>query len=210
MTTKAPGAAGLIARGAELHQQFLARQLHGGELLEPGPQPLQLAPADRPLLGYAIAALCQNVELAFLRQELDLHTGSRLLPPLSDEMLLQARQAALRRAHQVMHGRVSSAHVGEHLLGRHAAIHQPDGASEDNPPDRHELHAVGACLLWSGRSGSAMTGHSAAPPRRRRSTSTASTAAVNTSGGGGWRFGLPDAAGPVRRRLRAGGNWIRI
>src|SRR5437868_14336529 len=54
---QAPGAAGLIARGAELHQQFLARQLHGGELLEPGPQPLQLPPTDRPLLGYAIAAL---------------------------------------------------------------------------------------------------------------------------------------------------------
>ena len=57
---QAPGGAGLIARGAELHQQFLARQLHGGELLEPGPQPLQVPPTDRPLLGYAIAACAKT------------------------------------------------------------------------------------------------------------------------------------------------------
>ena len=41
---QAPGDAGLIARGAEFHQQFLARQLHGRQLLEPGPQPFQLPP----------------------------------------------------------------------------------------------------------------------------------------------------------------------
>ena len=68
---QAPSFAGLIARCAEFHQQFLARQLHGGELLEPGPQPLQLPPTDRPLLGYAIAALCQDIELPLLRQQLD-------------------------------------------------------------------------------------------------------------------------------------------
>src|SRR6202048_1995791 len=51
-----------------LHQQFLARQLHGEELLEPGPQPLQLPPTDRPLLGDAVTALRQDVELALLRQ----------------------------------------------------------------------------------------------------------------------------------------------
>ena len=44
------------------------------------------------LLGDTVAALRQNVELAFLRQELDLHAGSRLLPRLRDQMLLQARQ----------------------------------------------------------------------------------------------------------------------
>ena len=43
-------------------------------------------------------------------------------------MLLQTRQATLRRAHQVMHRRVGRAHLGEHLLGRHAAVHQPDAA----------------------------------------------------------------------------------
>jgi hypothetical protein len=43
-------------------------------------------------------------------------------------MLLQARQAPLWRAHQVMHGRIGGAHLDEHLLGRHAAVHQPDPA----------------------------------------------------------------------------------
>src|SRR6266550_4871654 len=123
---QAPGGVGLIARGAELHQQFLTCQLHRRQLLEPRPQPLQLAPPDCPLLGDAVAALRQNVELAFSRQKVDWHAGSRLLPRLSDQMLLQARQAALRRAHQVVYRRVGSAHLREHLLGRHAAVHQPD------------------------------------------------------------------------------------
>ncbi len=39
---------------------------------------------------------------ALLRQQLDLHAGARLLPRLGDQMLLQTRQAPLRRAHQVM------------------------------------------------------------------------------------------------------------
>src|SRR5690348_1231664 len=75
---QAPGGARLIARGAELHQQFLTRQLHRRELLEPRPQPLQLAPTDCPLLGDAVAALGQDVELALLRQQFDLNAGSRL------------------------------------------------------------------------------------------------------------------------------------
>ena len=68
---QAPGCTGLIACSAEFHQQLLTRQLHRRQFLEPHPQPLQLAPPHGPLLGYAIAALRQNVELAFLRQELD-------------------------------------------------------------------------------------------------------------------------------------------
>jgi hypothetical protein len=43
-------------------------------------------------------------------------------------MPFQMRQATLRRAHQVMHRRVGRAHLGEHLFGRHAAVHQPDSA----------------------------------------------------------------------------------
>ena len=123
-----PGDARLIARGAEFHQQLLARQLHGGELLEPRPQPLQLPPPHRTLFSDAVAALGQDVELALLRQQFDLHSGSRLLPRLGDQRLLQARQATLRRAYQVMHRRVGRAHLGQQLLGRHAAIHQPDAA----------------------------------------------------------------------------------
>ena len=34
---QAPGDAGLIARGAEFHQQLFARQLHRRQLLEPRP-----------------------------------------------------------------------------------------------------------------------------------------------------------------------------
>src|SRR6202030_868049 len=96
---QAPGAARLIARSAELHQQLLARDLHPRELLEPGAQPLQLAPTDCPLLGDAVAALGQDVELALLRQQFDLHAGSCLLPRLGDQMPFQTRQATLRRAH---------------------------------------------------------------------------------------------------------------
>jgi hypothetical protein len=125
---QAPGAARLIARGAELHQQLLARDLHHRELLEPSPQPLQLAPTDCPLLGDPVAALGHDVELALLRQQLDLYAGSRLLPRLGDQMLFQTRQATLRCAHQIMHRRVGRAHLGEHLFGRHAAVHQPDAA----------------------------------------------------------------------------------
>src|ERR1700726_781008 len=43
-------------------------------------------------------------------------------------MLLQTRQAPLRRAHQIMHRRVGRAHLCEYLFGRHAAVHQPDPA----------------------------------------------------------------------------------
>src|SRR5712692_487157 len=50
---QAPSDARLIARCAEFHQQLLARQLHGRELLEPGPQPLELALPYSPLFGDA-------------------------------------------------------------------------------------------------------------------------------------------------------------
>src|SRR6516225_4717168 len=59
---QAPGGTGLIARGAEFHQQFLTRQPHRRELLEPRPHPLELALPHCPLLGDAVAALRQDVE----------------------------------------------------------------------------------------------------------------------------------------------------
>ena len=82
---QAPGDARPIARGAEFHQQLLARHLHCRQLLEPRAQPVQLAPPYRPLFGNAVAALGKDVELALLRQQFDLHTGSRLLPRLGDQ-----------------------------------------------------------------------------------------------------------------------------
>ena len=65
-------------------------------------------------------------------------------------MLLQARQATLRRAHQIMHRRVGRAHLSEHLLGGHAAVHQPDPASLavllldafEKPPQRRLIRGV--------------------------------------------------------------------
>jgi superfamily I DNA/RNA helicase len=43
-------------RETALHQELLARRLHGRELLQPGPEPLELAPAHGALLGDAVAA----------------------------------------------------------------------------------------------------------------------------------------------------------
>jgi hypothetical protein len=57
-----------------------------------------------------------------------LDTGPRLLPRLADQMLLQAGQAALWRAHQVIDRRIGRPHLGQPLLGRHPAVHQPDAA----------------------------------------------------------------------------------
>ena len=74
-----PGFAVLITRRAELHQQLLAAERHVRELLEPGPQPLQLPPPDRPLLSDAVEALGEDVELAVLRQQLYLDPGTRRL-----------------------------------------------------------------------------------------------------------------------------------
>ena len=125
---QAPGFAELIARRAEFHQQFLARQRHGRELLEPSPQPLQLPPPDRALFSDPVQALGEDVELITLRQELDPDTRPRLLPWFVDQMLLQPRQAAFRRAHQVKDWRVGRAHLSEDLLGRYPAVHQPDAA----------------------------------------------------------------------------------
>ena len=121
---QAPGFAELIARRAEFHQQFLARQRHGQELLEPNPQPLQLPPSHRTLFGDPVQALGKDVELISLRQELDPDTGPRLLPRFVDQMLLQTRQAAFRRAYQVKDRRVGRAHLGQHLLGTPRSISQ--------------------------------------------------------------------------------------
>jgi hypothetical protein len=58
---QAPGGAGLIARGPEFHQQFLTRERHRRQLLEPRPQPLQLAPPHGPLLGDASTILIKGI-----------------------------------------------------------------------------------------------------------------------------------------------------
>ena len=103
----------LAARRAELHQQLFVRERHAGELFQPRPQPLELARAHRTFLGDAIRALGEHVQLAVLRQELDLHAGPGVLPGLEQQVLLQLRQAAFGRADQVVHRRISTAHLRE-------------------------------------------------------------------------------------------------
>jgi hypothetical protein len=75
------------------------------------------------------SCLGKDVEFVVRRQQLDLDARPRLLPGLIDQMLLQTGQATLRCADQVKHRRVGCAHLGQDLLGRHAAVHQPDAAA---------------------------------------------------------------------------------
>ena len=116
----------MCARGAELHQQLLAREVHRRELLEPRPQPFQLPPAHRPLLGHPIAALGEDIEFAVLWQQLHLHPGACFLPRLGQQRLLEPSQPPLGRAHEVMHRRIARAHLLEHRFGRDPSIHRPD------------------------------------------------------------------------------------
>ena len=70
--------------------------------------------------------LSEDVEFAVLGQQLDLHALPRVLPGLFQQVLLQPVQASLRRSHQILHRWIAVAHFGQHGLGRHAAIHDPD------------------------------------------------------------------------------------
>jgi hypothetical protein len=85
-----------------------------------------LSPAHRALLGDAVGALREDIELLVLREQLDLDAFARLAPGLGDQMLFQPVQPSLRRSDQILHGRVTGPHFGQHSLGRHAAIHHPD------------------------------------------------------------------------------------
>lgn len=117
------------SRGAELHQQFLARErCHCRKLLQPCPQPLQFPPPHRPLLRHAITTLRVYIQFPVLRQELHVHTRARFLPRLGKERFLQAAQPSLRRAHHILHRGIASAHLFERLLGRDPSVHHP-GAS---------------------------------------------------------------------------------
>ncbi len=126
----------------ELHQHLFARDVHGGELAEPLPQPLHLPPAHGALLGNTVFALGEDVEFALFGQKLDLHPLAGLLPGLTGEPLFQAGQAALRRANQIersssascgsaplrVHRWIALAHFRQNLFGWNAAVHHPDAA----------------------------------------------------------------------------------
>ena len=51
-------------RGAELHQQAIAREAHRAQFLQPLPQPLQLPTAHRALLGDPITGLGEHIQLS--------------------------------------------------------------------------------------------------------------------------------------------------
>ena len=73
-------AAGAFWRDAPSPRQGLASQRYCLELLEPRPQPFELPPAHAALLGRAVGAVGQHVELLGLRDQLYPHAGSGLAP----------------------------------------------------------------------------------------------------------------------------------
>ena len=79
----------------------------------------------RALLGDPIAALGKHIELIVLREQLHLHAGARSMPRLVEQRLFQACETSLRRAHEILHRRITCTHLREHFFGRHAAIHAP-------------------------------------------------------------------------------------
>jgi hypothetical protein len=110
---------------AEFHEQRIACEAHRAQFVQPRPQPFQLPPAYRALLGDPIAALGEHVELVVLREQLHLHAGTGSVPRLVEQRLLQAGEPPLRRADQVVHRRIGGAHLRQHLFGRDASIHAP-------------------------------------------------------------------------------------
>ena len=71
-------------------------------------------------------ALRQHVKLLFLREQFDVDTLAHRLPGQTKQSLLQLGKPALGRADKIGDRRIGLAHLGQHLLGRNAAIHHPD------------------------------------------------------------------------------------
>jgi hypothetical protein len=71
-------------------------------------------------------ALRQHVHLLLLRQQLDIDTLAHRLPRPFEQRLLQFGKPALGRADKIGDGRIGLTHLGEHFVGRNAAIHDPD------------------------------------------------------------------------------------
>lgn len=90
------------------------------------PQRAELAAAHRALFAHPIAAAREHVELALLGQQFDFHALAHLLPRLFEQRRFEFAEPALRRADQIRHRRLARPHLGEHLLGRNAAIHHPN------------------------------------------------------------------------------------
>jgi hypothetical protein len=86
-------------------------------------------------------ALRQHVRLLVLGQELDIDTFAYGLPRPAEQRLLKFGKPALGCADEIGDGRMGLAHLGQHLVGRNAAIH----GTERLLPDRH-----GTLRQWYG------------------------------------------------------------
>lgn len=75
-----PGRGGLLLRRPQLQQERIPGERHLLQLVEPLPEGLELPLPHGALFLHPVVALRQDVHLAVLREQLDVHPGSRLLP----------------------------------------------------------------------------------------------------------------------------------
>jgi hypothetical protein len=75
---------------------------------------------------HASVTACEDVDLAFLFQELDIDALAHLRPRLGEKRLLQLAQPPLGCPDEVAHRCVSATHRGETVLGRDTAVHDPN------------------------------------------------------------------------------------
>ena len=169
-----PGGGRLGARRAELHQPFLARDVHLGELLQSRPQPFQLPPAHRALLADAVGALGEDIEFVVLGEQLDLDAFARLAPRLVDEMLFETGQAAFGRSHQIVHRRI----------GWRASRREPPRSERRDPSPRRAAPCRTGSRSWRGtRAASCSRRCCRAGPHRRAAGPPGVTTRAMTSCG---------------------------
>ena len=70
--------------------------------------------------------LSEKVQFIFLGHDFDFDTGTHALPGTFQQIGFQLAQAALGCSNQVINRRNACAHLGQHFLGGHTTIHQPD------------------------------------------------------------------------------------
>jgi hypothetical protein len=104
-------------------QRLVARKLEL-QFFEPLPQTFQAPLAHGPLLGHARLTRHQHIEVLVLRQELDFHCLSRLVPGPSGQGFFKLSQAPLGRADELRDR--ASTPILQVLLGGDATIHEED------------------------------------------------------------------------------------
>jgi hypothetical protein len=92
------------------YQHVIARYFHRSQFTQPFPQPFQLPPAHCAFLGHAVDTFGKHVNFAVLQQQFHMHALPCLDPGFVNQVLLQPREAAFWRAHQILHQRVAFAH----------------------------------------------------------------------------------------------------